>query len=992
MDSLKQIGPLILEGDIGNQFKKWKQRFEIYMEATGTDSSETISAERKVAILLHTLGEETLDIYGTLEMPVEDKKDWKKVLEHLENHFIPASNETVNRHVFNTRNQKEGGVLRDSLIRDRIVCGIVDNKVRDRLLREADLNLVKCINICRAAELSETQAKQLKEEYSEIHSVKGRQNNHASKTFKEQHSNIKSTNQSNSSKSTLQTRRCNKCGFEHNYRNCPAFGKTCNICKQYNHFAKMCQNREMRRVAIANADEEKVHVEEEFIIEAITRKETSEEYRIRVVRKWSEEVEMDGKMVRCKIDTGAEVNILNRKTAVEVGAKIVKSGVKLSNYNGTPIEVYGKTTVECKMLNKSRPVDFMVINFDAPCIIGLPFIEELEVLKKIQMVDDNNLENLLEEKKNLFIGVGKVKSEYSIKLKKYSVPVIEASRKIPMRIEEEVKAELERMENSGIIRKVVEPTEWVNSMVVVRKPDNSLRICIDPSNLNKAIVRERFHLPTFEDISFRMPEAKLFCTLDANKGFYHIKLHSDSQLLTTFNAGKFGRYCYQRLPYGLCSAPEVFQRTFGDIFGGLEGVQVYIDDIIIWAVDERQMKQRLELVLKKAECEGVKFNKKKCKFMVREVKYLGHVFSGEGLKPDPDKIKAVLEMEPPKNKKDLQTVLGIATYVSKFLPNLSDLTKNLRLLLKQDSEFVWNENHDTDFEILKNMLTNTPVLKYYNVNKPVVLSVDSSSTGLGAVMLQENLPVAYASKSLSNSQKLWAQIEKELLAICFGCEKFHQFIFGKTVTVESDHKPLEQIFKKPLSETPLRLQRLRLRLQPYDINIKYVPGKQLLVADALSRNCTRIKTTDCLNDIDADVDFHVCFIIDNLPISKPKREMFVKETEKDQVLQTVIRFMQNGWPRKELVPPEVYFYYSIKDELSYVKGLVFKNTCVVVPTIMRKDMLKLIHCNHLGIDKCKARARQALFWPHMSKEIEDIIKNCETCLKFKKNICMKTCY
>lgn len=321
------------------------------------------------------------------------------------------------------------------------------------------------------------------------------------------------------------------------------------------------------------------------------------------------------------------------------------------------------------------------------------------------------------------------------------------------------------------------------------------------------------------------------------------------------------------------------------------------------------------------------------------------------------------------------------TYVSKFLPNLSDVTSSMRSLLKKDTEFVWLEKHKQDFIKLKKLLTNTPVLKYYDRNKDVILSVDASSQGLGAVLLQDNLPVAYSSKALTPTQKMWAQIEKELLAIVHGCEKFHSYVYGKHIIVETDHKPLENIFNKSLNDTPLRLQRLRLRLQPYSLSVRYKPGKELLLADALSRNFLQGKY---LEDIDQEVVVHTCMLINNLSFSNDKLELFKKETLLDKDLTLIMQYVQHGWSNYDKIPDHLKFYHSIKDDLFVVDGLLFKNSQVVVPKSLRQEMLNLIHYNHFGVDKSKLRAKKVLFWPHMLKEIEDVVKNCRTCLRFPK--------
>lgn len=252
---------------------------------------------------------------------------------------------------------------------------------------------------------------------------------------------------------------------------------------------------------------------------------------------------------------------------------------------------------------------FIVVNFSAPCIIGLPFIEQFKLLKRIGSVeqeDDSLINSLIKKYDSIFQGIGELTKSYKIQLKKNIEPVVEPPRKIAISIQQSVKHELDKMEKMGIVRKVREPSEWCSSMVTVKKPDNSLRICLDPQNLNKAIIREWYQLPTFEEIASKMEGANIFSILDGNKGFYQIKLDEESEILTTFNAGCFGRYCYKRMPYGLCSAPEVFHRTFKDIFDGLPGVEIYIDDVIVWATNKEEHNQRLEAVLERAKCANVR--------------------------------------------------------------------------------------------------------------------------------------------------------------------------------------------------------------------------------------------------------------------------------------------------------------------------------------------------------------------------------------------------
>ena len=362
---------------------------------------------------------------------------------------------------------------------------------------------------------------------------------------------------------------------------------------------------------------------------------------------------------------------------------------------------------------------------------------------------------------------------------------------------------------------------------------------------------------------------------------------------------------------------------------------------------------------------------------------MGHKLTENGISPDEKKISAIKTMSIPKDKSEVQRFLGMVNYIGRFIPNLANLNSPLRTLLKKDVPFMWDENHTCSFNELKKILTSEPVLQFFDVNKHTVISVDSSKDGLGAVLLQNNLPCAYASKALSNSQINWAQIEKELAAVLFGCEKFSQYVYGSKFTVETDHKPLIFILKKPLASCPPRLQKMLLALQKFNFNLVYKPGKDLFIADTLSRTAEKNSSS---NDFHFDMDSQICVVDLSIDFTEEKLKEYQEATSCDVTLKRLLDYLKNGWPKSiKKVPSDVRHYFKFRYEIVQFNGLLYKGNKLIVPRDKRKEIISKIHYSHLGIVKCKNRAAESFYWPGMSTHIEDVVSNCKICLTFQNN-------
>ena len=448
--------------------------------------------------------------------------------------------------------------------------------------------------------------------------------------------------------------------------------------------------------------------------------------------------------------------------------------------------------------------------------------------------DADAKKELLIQYEDCFKGVGCFPGEFHITLDPTVPPVIHPPRRVPEALREPLKKELDALVQQGIIIKVDEPTDWVNSLVCVAKSNGTLRLCLDPKDLHRAIKWPHHCTPTLDEVLPRLSDAKYFSIVDARSGYWNIQLDHESSLYTTFNS-PHGRYRFLRLPFGLICAQDIFQKKVDEAFGDLPGVTGIADDIVIYGRDQSDHDANLRAVMERARETGLRFNPDKCKIRCTEIPFFGNIISDSGLRPDPQKTEAILNMDPSASLADLQTFLGMVQFLSRFVPNLASLSANLWDLTKKSSEFQWGPEHQSAVDKVKEAVTSTSSLQYFDSTKPVTIQVDASTRGLGATLFQDKGPIEYRSKLLTETETRYSNIEREMLAIVHGLEKFHYYAYGRHVTVETDHKPLEAIFKKHLSSSPPRIARMMLRIQKYDVEIKYVPGKNVPLADALSR-------------------------------------------------------------------------------------------------------------------------------------------------------------
>ncbi|CAM4728520.1 unnamed protein product [Leuciscus chuanchicus] len=631
---------------------------------------------------------------------------------------------------------------------------------------------------------------------------------------------------------------------------------------------------------------------------------------------WLADINVSGHKVTFKLDSGADVSAISEQTFVSFKLKdktLDKAEKTLYGPGGAALTVLGSTTETIVYGDRSTTEKIYVVrNLRVALLSRTASVR----LKLIARVDTINEETVNKAYPKLCEGLGRVQNPYTIKLKPDAKPFsLKVPRRVPLPLMGNVKEELDRMEGLGVISRVDEPTDWCCGMVVAPKKDKEkVRICVDMTPLNESVCRERYILPFVDQTLGMLTGAQYFSKLDANMGFWQIPLSKESALLTTFIT-PFGRYHFNRLPFGISSAPEHFQNMMvTEVTADLKGVVCHMDDILVWGSTVEEHDKRLHAVLQRAEKASVTLNMSKCEFSKRKVKFLGFIVSADGMSPDPDKTQAVQDMKEPSNVSELRSFLGMVNQLGKFIPNLSEKDKPLRDLLSTKNMWYWGHDQQKAFHNLKQELSSPPVLQLYNPNKPQKISADASSFGLGAVMLQKEgdvwSPVAYASRSLTPTEQRYAQVEKEALALTWACERFNDFILGLHFELETDHKPLVSLLGgQALDALPPRIQRFRMRLMRYSYTIKHIPGKSLTTADTLSRLPLTNSVTGADTDFMEDTNIYLESVLEGLPTSSKYLSDLQEQLMSDSVCSQVMRYCAEGWPDRNQLQGAVKHYW-----------------------------------------------------------------------------------
>ena len=691
------------------------------------------------------------------------------------------------------------------------------------------------------------------------------------------------------------------------------------------------------------------------------------------------------------IDLGAKVSLLSRPIYQQFFNNITlrAATLKLISYDGSDISSLGRMHCTVQYKDVVLPNFEFYVSASGRSVMGVDLFDALGFKvfdprdTHISVVDQQSQSSVsLRQFPELVSGFGCIKGyQHRPMVNQAVTPVRQPLRRLPLTLRDEVSAELQKMVDTDLIEKV-NASPWISNLVLVRKKDKKLRLCIDLTSVNKAIIPESYPLPTIDELTCQLSGSTVFSKIDLRWGYLQVKLAEDSRYLTAFITHE-GVYQFKRLCFGLCSAPSAFQQIIKDITAGLDGVVNLLDDILIHGKTTEEHDRRLNAVLQRLSQHNATVNVEKTVLGVSEIDFDGFRFTADGVRPIESSTTALRQLKTPTNAKELRSLLGAVGFYMKFVPHFADIVEPLRNLLRHETEWVWSADCQASFDTIINNIASASTLAHFDVNALTVVTTDASSVAIGACLSQivngEERPVAFASRALMPAERNYSATEREALACIWACERWHFYLYGRKFLLHTDHQALSTLFTAPgKGHRPLRLHRWADRLLQYHFEIQYRSGERIAMADYLSRMSNSINSSESDNDLNASLTISTIFGSTDIPV------ILVSELQvasaKDTVIQKALGFVSEGWCSKSSLPPELKPFHDVRETLSCSdEHLLMKDNVVVVPTELRTRVLELAHEGHPGIVRMKQRCRATVWWPGLNRDIEYYVRHCVPC-------------
>ena len=573
-----------------------------------------------------------------------------------------------------------------------------------------------------------------------------------------------------------------------------------------------------------------------------------------------------------------------------------------------------------------------------------------------------------------------------------SQPIHQLPRRVSPARRQEVRQLLNEMLKNDIIQPSNSP--WSSPIILVRKRDGSTRFCIDYRKVNSVTRKDAYPLPRVDDILDTLGGSKWFSTLDLKSGYWQVEVDSSSREKTAFTTSE-GLYEFKVMPFGLCNAPATFQRLMNRVLCDVNWVEclVYIDDTVVIGRTFEQHLSNLGTVLSRLRQAGLKLQPAKCKLCQKEVRFLGHVISENGIATDPEKTAVIATWPVPESKKNIQQFLGLANYYRRFIKDFGPTAKPLQRLLEKNIAFEWTQQCQAAFDHLRKCLMTTPILAFPDHSRHFVLDTDASDTGIGAILSQVQddggeVVIAYASRSLSRQEQRYCVTRRELLAVVEFIHHFRHYLLGVHFTLRTDHGSLVWIqnFKEPEGQ----LARWLERLQEYTFTVVHRPGNQHKNADALSRvpcnQCGRVTHVYSPAHLAAQIGIvsqgHSAADVHDQQLNDPSIGPVLKAKESGATpnLDEV-----KTWSRESR--QLVQMWSSLKVDNSILWRLCIdgrsQHLQLVLPSVLRESVLQDLHSGsmggHVGESKMVHLVRERYYWPGWKESVKEWCRKCRTC-------------
>ena len=966
----------------------FKPRLENYFIA-----NEIVEDAKKRAIFLNLLSESSYSLVASLSIPAcPEAKAYADLIKIFNDYFAKQEAVFAARFKFyesamlfgESAKEWSARVLRlasqcdysnaevELMVRDKFIVGFLAGPVRDRLFEEEKtIKLEDAVRISAAKMASFCESEKRKEE---VHQVTSYERRVEKKIY------------------------CTICGRNNHFsEQCIMRNNKCHICNKRGHMANLCPEKANLNKRTNKYSKNPIHfMENEDQLFSLNSLDSDANETLEMPIMLS--VSLEGKPFSMQLDTGAGISAisLNVYNNYFKNIKLIKSDRKFCLYNGIKFSPDGVCKLYITFRGVTKQLRFYVFQEAAASILGRNFFKEfkLKITNYVNLVNakDERYCNVESLRKNVLLefaqlfssGLGTfTKGKITIQLNDTAVPKYFRPRPLPYAMREQVELELNKLLELGIIHSI-DFSEWATPVVPVVRRDGGVRICGDYKvTVNPHIVKDTYPLPRIEDLLAKLEGGIIFSKLDLSRAYQQVLLDEESKKLLTISTHK-GLFCYDRLPFGVSCAPSKFQRIIDALLADIPGCIAFLDDVLVTGKSYSEHFKNLRLVLRRLQECGFKLQIDKCNFFQSEVTYLGYKIDRNGQHTTNEKIEAIVESPVPNTVTTLKSFLGMINYYAKFIPNTATVLHPLYKLLKNNVKFEWSAECESAFVKVKKILSSAEVLVHFCRDKPIKLITDASDYGIGAVLLHSfpdkiDRPIAYASRTLNTAERGYSQIEKEALSIIFGLQKFYQYLYGHFFTLVTDHKPLLALFS-PVKGIPQfsanRLRRWAIILSNFNYQIEYVKSEDN-IADCFSR--LPLEITEPEGDFEIDYvnyfEKQTDILID--------LENVKNQTKLDPVLNKVIYYTIHGW--EQTTNEQIKQYARYRFEFAVENECLLWNNRLVIPESLRRDVLLSLHKTHFGIEKMKSMARSYVWWPGLSKCIEDHVKSCNSCQQNRNN-------